>query len=94
MPLLVKWPGVTKPGSVCQTPVITPGSFPNNVGDGEGQAPPTGQPVDGEKHRSLAEAIRFAPARGDLLHHRITIRAARRPDGAIRQGDWKPIEFF
>ena len=28
MPLIVYWPGVTKPGSVCDTPVITMDLFP------------------------------------------------------------------
>src|SRR5205085_627820 len=31
VPLIVKWPGVTKPGSVCDTPVISADFFPTMI---------------------------------------------------------------
>ncbi len=92
-PLIVKWPGVTEPGSVCDTPVSSVDFYPTileiaGVDDAPGHAP------DGE---SLVPLLRQEGglARDALYwHYPHYSNAGSPPCGAIRMGAWKLIEFF
>jgi arylsulfatase A-like enzyme len=53
VPLIIKWPGVTRPGSVCDVPVISPDFFPTIAEITGARLPPGG--VDGT---SLAPLLR------------------------------------
>lgn len=95
VPLIVSWPGVTKPGSVSDTPAITMDLFPTVV---EMAGVPLGsaRPLDGV---SLAPVLRGGrqPAR-ELFwhypHHQHYQLGGAMPYGAIRAGDFKLVEFF
>ena len=95
-PLLVHWPGVTPPGSVCGTPVISTDFYPTFL-DMAGLALAPKQHRDG---RSMAPLLRNANAKfvRDALYWHYPLAKPHflggRSSGAIRQGDWKLIEFF
>ena len=90
-PLVVYWPGVTKAGRTIATPVITLDLMPT-VLEAAGVAVPAG--IDG---LSLAPLLRGGTAlRRDALywHYPHYSNQGGVPAGAIRQGDYKLIEFY
>jgi arylsulfatase A len=93
VPLIVKWPGVTPPGTVCAEPTISIDFWPTfaeiaGIGDFEHQ-----QPIDG---LSLVPLLRDPDATldRDAIYFHYPHYHHSEPAGAIRQGDWKLIEFF
>lgn len=96
VPLIVHWPGVTKPGSVCDAPVITMDLFPSFV-EMTGIPLGDGRPIDGI---SLVPLLRGGtkPTRDTMYwhypHHQHYQLGGAMPYGAIRSGDFKLIEFF
>ena len=96
VPLIVYWPGVTKPGSISNAPVITMDLFPTLV---EMTGVPMGaaRPIDGV---SIASLLRGGtkPTRDTLYwhypHHQHYQLGGAMPYGAVRSGDFKLIEFF
>jgi len=95
VPLLVRWPGVAKPGSVCHTPVSSVDFCPTLL-EIAGVRPDPSQVLDGE---SLAPLLRGTGGlkRDALFWHYPLARPhflGGRSSGAVRKGDWKLIEFF
>ena len=92
-PLITKWPGVTKPGSTCDTPVVSTDFFPTML-------EMAGLPLRPKDHCdgvSLAGLLRTGklPAREAIYwHYPHRHGAGNRPSGAIRLGDWKLIQYF
>lgn len=102
VPLIVHWPGVTRPGTVSETPAITMDLFPTLV-DMAGLSVPdpgTGKIRAGQDGMSLAPLLRGTGglARKELFwhypHHQHYQQGGTMPYGAIRSGDFKLIEFF
>lgn len=97
VPLIVSWPGVTRPGSVSDAPVITMDLFPSLVEMAGLPATAARTALDGV---SLAPLLRggTAAARDTLFwhypHHQHYQLGGAMPYGAIRSGDFKLIEFF
>ncbi|MCH2378836.1 MAG: sulfatase [Pedosphaera sp.] len=101
-PLVVKWPGVTKPGAVCNEPVIGVDLYPTFL-EMAGARRPKNYQLDG---LSIAQLLRDSTAsldRAALFWHfpcylqGYTPRHGpfrTTPAAAIRMGDWKLIEFF
>jgi arylsulfatase A-like enzyme len=96
VPLIIHWPQVTKPGSVCETPVITMDLYPTLLkATGAADAP--------EHH---ADGVSLAPllhGSGELdrdalfwhyPHHQHYQQGGAMPYGAVRAGDYKLIEFY
>ncbi|MGB0766104.1 MAG: sulfatase [Phycisphaeraceae bacterium] len=108
VPLIVKYPGVTKAGSRSDEPVLLFDFFPTLAELGKAKLP-TSQPVDGE---SLVPVLRDpgAPLDREAIYfhfpaylqgyrggegaeaHRPPWRAT--PCSAVRSGDWKLVEYF
>ena len=90
-PLIVRWPGVVKPGSVCDTPVTSVDFYPTFL-QAAGIDGPPGQALDGE---SLLPLLRQSGelARDAIYWHYPHYHHST-PASAIREGDWKLIEFF
>jgi arylsulfatase A len=96
VPLIVSWPGVTRPGSVCETPVITMDLFPTLL-EAAGITSGPDQRLDGISLKPLL-AQTGTPGRDELFwhypHHQHYQLGGTTPYGAIHKGDFKLIEFF
>jgi arylsulfatase A-like enzyme len=92
-PLIVKWPGFVKPGSVSSTPVSSVDFFPTIL-EMTGAEGKTGHEADGVSLVSLLEAT--GGLERDTLHWHYPHYSNRGgpPAGAIREANWKLIEFF
>lgn len=91
-PLIVRWPGVTTPGSVCTVPVISTDFYPTLLDM-------AGLPLRPEQHLdgvSIASLCRGAAEldRKDLFWHHPHYSTTAVPASAIRQGDWKLVKFY
>lgn len=91
VPLLVKWPGVTRPGSVSPVPVISTDLYPTFL-DMLGLPLRSGQHLDG---LSLAPLLRGGDTmdRQNLFWHFPHYHTLP-PHGAVRAGNWKLIEHY
>jgi len=92
IPALARWPGTVAQGGECSTPLITMDFFPT-VLDLTGAAAPGTQPLDG---LSLLPVLKDAAAsvpRTSLFWHLPHYHHST-PASAVREGDWKLIEFF
>ena len=96
VPLIVHWPGVTKPGSVCDTSVISMDLHPTIL-EVAGLKEAARKSVDGV---NLAPLLRQENGlKRDTLfwhypHYQHYQLGGTTPYGAIRVGDFKLIEFF
>lgn len=96
VPLIIHWPGVTKAGSVCETPVITMDLYPTLL-EIIGEKKAGQKSVDGV---SLVSLLRGGGKlqRDELFwhypHYQHYQLGGTKPYGAIRKGDFKLIEFF
>jgi len=98
-PFIVRWPGVTKPGSACDVPAIHVDVYPTFL-DIAGAKPPANYMLDGESLVPLLRDAGAALQREAIFQHfpgylgmgqgqwRTT------PVGLIHAGDWKLMEFF
>lgn len=93
VPLIVKWPGVAKPGSLCGAPVIGADFFPTLLAMA-GVSVPGSHAVDGE---SLVPLLKQSgPLTRDALywHYPHYHPGGATPYGAIREGDFRLVEFY
>ena len=98
VPFIARWPGVTKPGSTCDTPTIHVDLYPTFLEIAAAGAPADYR-LDGE---SLVPLLRQSgPLRRQAIYHHFpgylgagqnTWRTT--PVGVITAGDWKLMEFF
>ncbi len=90
-PMIISWPGVTKPGSKCSVPVISMDFFPTFVEIGGGD-PDKSTAVDGLSLVKLLKGGRRLDREALYWHfpHRGNIGSS----GAIRKGKYKLIEKF
>ena len=91
-PLIIRWPGVTKPGSVCTVPVISTDFYPTLLDM-------AGIPLRAEQHLdgvSIAPLCRgnAVPNRNTLFWHHPHYSTTAVPCSAVRQGDWKLVKFY
>lgn len=99
VPFIVRWPGITKPGSSCDVPSIHVDVMPT-LAEIAQAAPPANQPLDGE---SLAPLFRDPAAslkREAIYQHFPGYLGAgadtwrTTPVSLIEVGDWKLMEFL
>lgn len=94
VPLIIKWPGETKPRSVSETPVILTDIYPTLL-------ELTGQPLKPEQHQDGLSLVPLLKGESELErdtfywhyphysnHHSLP------PGGAIRKGNYKLIEYY
>ena len=96
VPLIARWPGVTRPGTICDQPVISTDYFPTILDITDVRIDPKNDAhVDGV---SVTPALRDSDAslqRDAIYWHYPHYHAGGdSPYGAIRAGDWKLIEFY
>ncbi len=92
-PWLVKWPGVTKAGSVCDVPVIFTDIFPT-VLDMIGQPLRPDLHLDGTSITSLLKGETEALHDALFWHYPHYASYGCGPYSAIREGDWTLIEWL
>jgi len=93
VPLIIRWPGVTRPGSTCDVPVISTDFFPTLLAMA-GAKDDSQRAVDGE---SLVPLLRQSGSlRRDAIywHYPHYHPGGATPYSAIRRGDFRLIEFF
>jgi len=91
VPLVVKWPGVTRAGSVCEAPVISVDYFPTMLEMATG-APAKG--IDGESIAALLRGGARLQRDAIFWHYPHYHPGSATPYSAVRAGDWKLIHFF
>lgn len=93
VPLIIKWPGVTQPGSTSSVPVISMDIYPTLLD----MAGLSSRPTQHQDGLSLAPLLQGSGTLNrDALfwhfpHYHSTVA---KPMGSMRAGDWKLIEFF
>ena len=90
--MIVRWPGVTRPGSVCTVPVISTDFYPTML-------EMAGLPLRRRQHLdgvSIAPLCRGATAlkRNALFWHHPHYSTTAVPCSVIRRGDWKLVKFY
>jgi arylsulfatase A-like enzyme len=91
-PWIVRVPGLTKPGSTCYTPVLSTDFFPTLLALA-GVAPMADWHPDGVSFAPLL-AGGVLPPRPLFWHYPHYGNQGGAPGGAIRDGDWKLIEWY
>ena len=103
-PMIVKWPGVTRPGGICHEPVIGVDFYPTFL-EITGTEKPRDYTLDGLSLVPLLKDPNAGLPREAIFWHfpcylqgsggRDADRPFRTtPAGAVRMGDWKLIEYF
>ena len=90
-PLIVRWPGVVKPGTTCSALVTSVDFYPTFLEIVGAKADPA-HVLDGQ---SILPLLRHSGTlKRDCVYWHYPHYHHSTPAGAIRQGDWKLIEFY
>ena len=89
---MIKAPGVTKPGTVSETPVLSTDFYPTLL-DLAGLPLKPEQHQDGVSLKPLLAGGEM-PARSFFWHYPHYGNQGGAPSGCIREGDWKLIEWY
>lgn len=92
-PWLVRWPDVTKPGSVCDVPVTSVDFYPTIL-DMAGVKDEPGHITDGESIVPLLRRNGKLRREAIYWHYPHYSNQGGDPSGAVRKGDYKLIEFY
>jgi arylsulfatase A-like enzyme len=93
-PMIVRWPGVTKPGSICATPVTSTDFYPTFLDIAGLQSRPS-QHLDGVSLTPLLKDSTAALSRDSIYwHYPHYGNQGGSPTGAVRSGKFKLIEFY
>jgi arylsulfatase A-like enzyme len=92
-PLVIKWPGVAAPGSVCDAPVISTDFYPTML-EMAGLAPRPQQHCDGVSAAGLLRGEKTLARKAIFWHYPHYSNQGGGPGGAVRAGDLKLIEFY
>ncbi len=90
VPMIAKWPGVTKPKSVNTNPVVVEDFFPTILELAGVAKPKTLQYVDGKSFVPLLKGLGETPTKRAFVWH-FPHQYGGTPFSAIRQGPWKLI---
>lgn len=92
-PMIIKWPGITRPGSTCDEPVTSTDFYPTML-DMAGLA------LRPEQHRDGLSLVPVLKRTGTLdrqavyWHYPHYHSSGHKPAGAVHAGDYKLIEFY
>lgn len=92
-PMIINWPGVTRPGSVCRTPVTSTDFYPTILAMAGLPAKPD-QHCDGISLTPLLKGGKRLDRDALFWHYPHYGNQGGSPGAAIRSGPWKLIEFF
>ncbi|MBP7140877.1 MAG: sulfatase [Opitutaceae bacterium] len=91
IPLIVRWPGHLAAGVTVDTPIINTGWIPTLL-ELAGQPAPSG--LDAGSFASILKDPATSPEQTFLWHFPHYNNQGGRPGGAVREGDWKLIEYY
>jgi arylsulfatase A-like enzyme len=91
IPLIARWPGRIKAGAVTAAPVINTDLMPTLL-DLVGIKPPPS--LDGRSYARLLTGGRDTAPRAFHWHFPHYNNQGGRPSGAVREGNWKLLEFY
>jgi arylsulfatase A len=94
VPCLVRWPGVAKAGSLCETPVQATDWFPTLLDAAGANVPAKELPADGTTIRPLIEGRTIEERAVYWYAPLYDLRWGATPAAAVRHGKFKIIEFF
>jgi arylsulfatase A len=92
-PMMVRWPGVVKPGGVCDAPVCSIDFYPTIL-------EMAGAPIDPKRTMDGVSLTPLLRGSGELKrdalywHYPHYSNQGGKPGAAVRQGDFKLIEFY
>jgi arylsulfatase A-like enzyme len=94
VPMIVRWPGRVKPGTLSDEPVVSMDFYPTFL-EVAGLKPTGNKPIDGESLVSLFQQT-GKPKRGELFFHfpNYAWHMDNRLGGAVRAGDHKLIRNY
>jgi arylsulfatase A-like enzyme len=92
-PMIVLAPGVTKPGTTCDAPVISTDFYPTLL-QLAGQPLKPGQHLDGVSFLPLLKGETTPRGNALFWHYPHYANQGGPPCGTIRDGDWKLIEWY
>lgn len=92
-PLLIKWPGVIEPGSICKEPVTSPDFYPTIL-EMAGLPMMPEQHQDGESLVSLLKGTGQPERKAIYWHYPHYGNQGGTPGSSMRMGDYKLIEFY
>ena len=92
-PLLIKWPGVVEPGSICSVPVTSPDFYPTMLEMAGLDLRPL-QHTDGVSLVPLLEGGEALGREAIFWHYPHYGNQGGTPGSSVRAGDYKLIEFF
>jgi len=90
-PLIVRWPGVVKPGTTCHAPVTSVDFYPTFLDIVATKGNPS-HVLDGESILPLLR--RTGKLKRDAIYWHYPHYHHSRPAGVIREGNFKLIEFY
>jgi arylsulfatase A-like enzyme len=99
VPLIVRWPGVARPGSQCDQPTIHVDLFPTFLEITSAPAP-QGQVLDGQSLVGLMRDSSASLKRAAIFQHCPGYLGSgpglwrTTPVGVVHSGDWKLMEYF
>lgn len=93
IPLIVSWPGKVKPGAICDAPVVSCDHYPTLL-EAAGVSKKEGQIVDGESLMPLLTQAGGLKRDAIYWHYPHYHPGSATPYSAVREGDWKLIEWF
>ncbi len=94
VPLIVRWPGVTPAGAVCDTPVTSMDFYPTILEMLGDKAPAPGKVLDGISLGPVLRDPASSLGREDFQWHYPHYYFNTTPVSAFRHGDWKLIEYY
>jgi arylsulfatase A-like enzyme len=93
VPLIVKWPGVVEPGTICDEPAFSADFYPTILEMLALQSEP-GHTVDGVSIVPLLKQTGGINREAIYWHYPHYHPGGAKPYGAVRKGDFKLIEFY
>jgi arylsulfatase A-like enzyme len=94
VPLIVRWPGVVRPGAICRTPVVSTDFYPTLL-DAASLTPGPEKTLDGENIVPLLKQTGPLKRRAIYFHYpNYAWHGSNRLGGAIRQGKYKLIKHY
>ncbi len=94
VPLIVRWPGVAKADAVCDEPVCVMDLLPTIAAAVQAPGSEPWEAIDGQSLVPLLKDPTTELARDALYFHYPHYYPTTTPVGAIRQRDWKLLEYF